>query len=105
MPSIQVSDLVVAAIRDQLRQDETEDDFLRRTLALPERLNGQRAHAPAPPQHAPVSHQNHAIRRTFATHRMSSYISSGYLAVGFAGAPERRWLLPDKTDKIKLRQV
>lgn len=101
MPSIQVSDLVYAAIADQRRPGQTDDDYLRRVLGLPSRAE---ANGSGPTAYLGTGSPRRG-RASFATHRLSSYISADQLHLSFQGGPSRSWPLPPRTDKVALKRI
>lgn len=99
MKSISVSAPVWEAIASRGKFGETEDDVLRRVFGLA----GSKAE-PAPKE-APIKRQSNGPRRSLATDKLSSYISSNELRVAFASGPSKSWKLPPKSDKAALRAV
>lgn len=105
MRSIQISQPVWLAIAGLGKFGETEDDVLRRVFKLPSAPEAVRA-AQAPVSATVESRRSTpGPRRSFATNRMSSYISGNELRIEFASGPRDSWRLPSKSDKEALRIV
>lgn len=109
VPTIEVSDLVSAWLVDERerRPDQSYDDILRSLIGLPVRARSSSASAAKPSQHSvsPSVSVRSTARASVATRRLQSYISGNELVVGFVGAPERRWPLPPRNDKRRIRAV
>lgn len=104
MKSISISEPVWQAIASRGKFGETEDDVLRRVFGLPA-LSGN-SYTPAPPVRSSPATRSSAVRRSsFATDKLSSYISGNELRVAFASGPSESWKLPQKSDKAALRTV
>jgi len=101
MKTITISEPVWQAIANLGKFGETEDDVLRRVFKLSvdsipnEEVQRQTA----------TTHFKSSPRRSFATDRMSSYISGTQLRISFASGPSDAWALPPKNDKAALREV
>lgn len=101
MRSINVSEEVWQVIAAEGKFGETEDDALRRRFKLPPNSSSQASMRGSSQQRGNAS----APRASFATKRLSSYISGDQLHLSFQGGPTRSWQLPVKSDKLKLRLV
>lgn len=99
MKSISVSLPVWEAIASRGKFGETEDDVLRRVFGL----SGSTAE-PAT-KATPAHRESNGPRRSFATDKLSSYISGNELRVAFASGASKSWKLPPKSDKAALRTV
>ena len=99
MKSISVSLPVWEAIASRGKFGETEDDVLRRVFGL----SGKKAEPGAKTTNAAKSESG--PRRSFATDKLSSYISGNELRVEFASGPSKSWKLPPKSDKTGIRAV
>lgn len=97
MKSISVSDPVWQAIASRGKFGETEDDVLRRVFGLAALHSNE--------SEASRTRRSSGPRRSFATDKMSSYISGNELRVSFASGPSKSWKLPPKGDKAGLRVV
>ncbi len=102
MKSISISMPVWNAIAGQGKFGETEDDVLRRVFGLPP-AKAQEESVSFPADHRPRAESNR--RRSFATDKLSSYISGNELRVAFASGPMKSWKLPAKEDKESLRMI
>jgi negative regulator of replication initiation len=105
MRSISISEPVWQALAAQGKFGETEDDVLRRVFGLP-----PAPEAAAPPrsgltQAKPQTRSAGMRRRSFATNRMSSYISGNELRVAFATGESNAWKLPTQGDREGVRAV
>lgn len=105
MHTITVTEPVWQAIASRGKFGETEDDVLRRVFDLPAASspNGGRETNQEP--NSFTARRASGPRRSFATDRMSSYISANQLHVSFVSGPSSSWTLPSKTDKTSLRTV
>jgi len=103
MRTISISDPVWDAIASRGKFGETEDDVLRRVFGLPPLASGATVAAKAPSSAAPAMQGRR--RSSFATDKLSSYISGNELRVSFASGPSKSWKLPPKSDKASLRAV
>lgn len=99
---ITISQQVWEAIAERGRFGETEDDVLRRVFKLPSPEQGA-AHAAT--DSATRNKARAQPRRSFATDRMTSYISGNELRVSFASGPSNSWKLPPRDDKNAIRAV
>ena len=99
MKSISVSVSVWEAIASRGKFGETEDDVLRRVFGL----SGNAAESA--PRAATANRNSNGPRRSFATDKLSSYISGNELRVAFASGASKSWKLPPKSDKAALRSV
>ena len=99
MKSISVSVPVWDAIASRGKFGETEDDVLRRVFGL----SGSKAESA--PKSAPATRKSNGPRRSFATDKLSSYISGNELRVDFASGASKSWKLPAKSDKNALRAM
>lgn len=104
MKSISISDPVWEAIAGRGKFGETEDDVLRRVFGLPPNSADSSVTAAAT-KPVPVTRQSNGPRRSFATDKLSSYISGNELRVSFASGASKSWTLPAKKDKTALRTV
>lgn len=104
MRSINVSEPVWQAIADRGKFGETEDDVLRRVFDLPENTETDKD-VLATQQRAASSSKSIGPRRSFATDKLSSYISDNKLRVSFASGPSSSWTLPERDDKANIRIV
>jgi len=110
MRRIEISEMVWEAIAVHGKFGETEDDALRRILKLPAQDSAQdRATAPSSQPESrmrPMPLTGSARSRSrLATTRMSSFVQNGSLVVAFAGGQRKSFTLPDRKDKLKVRQV
>ena len=94
MRTIKVSEVVWNKIAERGKFGETEDDALRRVFGLP---------ALAPEQKQPVRRGRGAIR--YATKRMSARVENGTLIVAFEDGARHEWPLPNRVDKVNIRNV
>lgn len=101
MKSVSISQPVWDAIASRGKFGETEDDVLRRVFNISPRA----ASEPAPPAPSRTARQSKGRRRSFATDKLSSYISGNELRVSFASGASQAWKLPPKSDKAALRVV
>ncbi|MGO9147304.1 MAG: hypothetical protein ACLQDF_13120 [Desulfomonilia bacterium] len=101
MRTISISEPVWEAIADRGKFGETEDDVLRRVFLLPPADNLEKNVLP----HHSGRSKPHTPRRSFATKRMSSYVSSDKLHVSFDGGHSKSWALPNQSDKMGIRTV
>jgi hypothetical protein len=101
MKSVSISQPVWDAIASRGKFGETEDDVLRRVFGLPPRSAPESA--PVPPSRP--TRQATGRRQSFATDKLSSYISGNELRVSFASGASQSWKLPPKNDKTTLRLV
>ena len=104
MKSISISEPVWEAIAGRGKFGETEDDVLRRVFGLPPLAGGNSSTA-ATIKAAPIARQSKGPRRSFATDKLSSYISGNELRVSFASGASKSWKLSSKNDKAALRVV
>ncbi|HTA65858.1 MAG TPA: hypothetical protein VK753_10175 [Xanthomonadaceae bacterium] len=105
MKPITVSEPVWQAIAARGKFGETEDDVLRRVFGLTEDTNPPGDHQTNQASQPPVRPRVTGPRQSFATDRLSSYISGNELRVSFASGPSNSWVLPKKTDKAAIRVV
>lgn len=109
MPTIEVSELVSAWLVDERerRPDQSYDDILRSLIGLPARARSSSVPAArlSVPDTSPSVAVRSPARASVATRRLQSYISGNQLVVGFVGAAERRWTLPPRDDKRRIRSV
>lgn len=108
MRSINVSLQVWQAIADKGKFGESEDDVLRRVFGLPALTETRAAPSPSNSSEGRALasvRSNPGQRQSFATNRMSSYISGNELRVAFASGPSNSWKLPSKSDKEGIRAV
>lgn len=103
MKSISVSEPVWEAIASRGKFGETEDDVLRRVFGVPPLSSANAAPHIAPT--APATRKSNGPRRSFATDKLSSYISGNELRVSFASGPSSSWKLASKNDKTALRAM
>ena len=97
MRSIKISEAVWAAIAERGRFGETEDVVLRRVFGLPPDDFGEGTSPTGRPKRE---------RRRRATRRMSARTEHGQLVVRFTDdGTERRWTLPDRSDRAAIRHV
>src|SRR3546814_367969 len=101
MKSVSISQPVWDAIASRGKFGETEDDVLRRVFGLPSRSTSE----PAPPSQSRANRPSNGSRPSFATDKLSSYISGNELRVSFASGAAESWKLPPKSDKATLRTV
>lgn len=102
MKTISISEPVWDAIASRGKFGETEDDVLRRVFGI-RPLSPPAASVPARP--ATGARQSKGRRGSFATDKLSSYISGNELRVSFASGASKSWKLPAKSDKAALRVV
>jgi len=114
MRMVRISEEVWAEIAKRGKFGETEDDVLRREFKLPAAGTSTEIRTSDVAQRGAsrndvgvaVTHARGVRRRSsYATTRMSSYVNSGMLHVGFEGGREQSWPLPDRNDKLAIRQV
>lgn len=105
MRTISISEPVWQAIAGVGKFGESEDDVLRRVFGIPAASDAKVTQALSQSQApVPVRSQSNS-RRSFATDRMSSYISGNELRVSFSSGPSSSWKLPPKSDKASIRAV
>lgn len=105
MRTINISEPVWKAIADLGKFGETEEDVLRRVFSLPPADNLDTNTSTLHSNRFPQQTRSHSPRRSFATQRMSSYISGNKLYVSFNGGSSKDWTLPNQSDKIGIRTV
>ena len=94
MRTIRISEEVWNEIAKRGKFGETEEDVLRRVLELEpfgsksERVRGLRQ-----------------PREQYATRRMHAGVHNRQLVVSFEGGSEKRWDLPDRSDKLEIRRI
>lgn len=92
MRTIRISDEVWDEIAERGKFGETPDDVLRRVFGLDKaRDTSQRVQT--------------KIRERFAEQRMTARVEDGHLFVAFQGGASQEFLLPDRTDKNRIRVV
>lgn len=104
MKSISITEPVWEAIASRGKFGESEDDVLRRVFGLPPFSGGQ-VTTTSIAKPSPATRQSHGPRRSFATDKLSSYISGNELRVSFASGASKSWKLPSKSDKAALRTM
>jgi negative regulator of replication initiation len=104
MKSISISQPVWDAIASRGKFGETEDDVLRRVFGLSARADASPAIARTGTPTTPIT-RTQSRRSSYATNKLSSYISGNELRISFASGQSKSWKLPPKTDKAKLRAV
>lgn len=102
MRSISISQPVWDAIASRGKFGETEDDVLKRVFGIQAASGAAQA---APLTEKPATRKSGGRRASFATDKLSSYISGNELRVTFASGPSQSWKLPQKSDKATLRKV
>lgn len=105
MRSISISDPVWQAIAAKGRFGETEDDVLRRIFSLAAAAEATKAPGSVLAHANPLPRNTGTRRRSFATNRMSSYISGNELRVSFASGESNAWPLPVQGDREGIRAV
>jgi len=100
MKLISISEPVWEAIASRGKFGETEDDVLRRVFGLPVLSDNSQSAVPAK-----ITRQDKGRRQSFATDKLSSYISGNDLRVAFASGASKSWKLPPKSDKAALRSM
>jgi hypothetical protein len=105
MKGILVSEAVWNAIAALGKFGETEDDVLRRVFKLPVCPAAEAALMQPPQVGLRKAARSSGPRSSFATDKMSSYISGNELRVSFASGASSAWRLPSKSDKAALRTV
>jgi len=105
MKSISISQPVWNAIASRGKFGETEDDVLRRVFGLSPRSDSSPTLATTDTAANLTTRSSTSRRRSFATNKLSSYISGNELRISFASGQSKSWKLPSKTDKAKLRSV
>jgi hypothetical protein len=105
--TINISPPVWQAIAERGKFGESEDDVLRRVFGLPASTNSAQTPDALPEKvHRFTGTPRKANqRRSFATNRMSSYISGNQLRVEFATGQSGTWVLPAKSNKEGLRAI
>ncbi len=100
MKTIRVSMEVWDQIAKRGKFGETEDDVLRRVFGMDSHDNGS------------VGIETNDRRRKsgpqqgrYATRRQHADVRNGQLIVSYEEGPERRWDLPDRSDKPGIRRV
>lgn len=104
MKSINISQPVWEAIAALGKFGESEDDVLRRVFEIHGSADAPMDRQPQPASHR-ASHRSSGPRRSFATDRLSSYISGNELRLSFESGPSSSWTLPAKSDKAAIRVV
>jgi hypothetical protein len=100
MRVIRVSEEVWEQIAKRGKLGETEDDVLRREFGIePGRATESGSVVAAAKRNQPRP------RSRFAQTRMHAAVHSEHLVVQFEGGEERRWKLPEKSDKAMIRQI
>ena len=97
MRNIKVSADVWQEIATRGKFGETEDDVLRRVFELPQVSNIQ--------QRKSMRQESSSLRPMYATQRLSSNIIDNKLQLIFQGGNSNAWDLPDKSDKMAIRDV
>ena len=105
MRSISISDPVWQAIAAKGMFGETEDDVLRRVFGLAPATEATTAPAAGLARATPPPRTTGARRRSFATNRMSSYLSGNELRVSFASGESNAWPLPKQGDREGIRAI
>ena len=92
MRTVRISEEVWQEIAERGKFGESVDDVLRRVFGL---------------ETATIEESNlkQRTRRNKATNRMGSRVANGMLIVEFATGDRDEFKLPDKTNKIKIREV
>ena len=90
--TIRISDEVWDEIAKTGKFGETEDDVLRRIFGIKAPTAAQTTVSPRP-------------RGRYATHRMHAGVHNFNLVVSFDGGKEKRWKLPNRDDKAKIRHI
>ncbi len=96
--TIRISPDVWDEIVKRGRFGETPNDVLRREL------RGHRAPGVSSSGDATEGGAGH-FRHRQAVRRMSAGVDDGYLAVAFQDGPASRWQMPDRGDKVGIRNV
>jgi hypothetical protein len=105
MRSILISDPVWQAIAANGKFGETEDDVLRRVFGLAPATEATAAPGPGLARATALPRSTGTRRQSFATNRMSSYISGNELRVSFASGEANAWPLPKQGDREGIRTV
>lgn len=105
MRSIRISEEVWQAIASRGKFGETEDDVLRRVFELPPNS----MHAGVQSTTGIGEHRSPRVpsapRRSFATQRMTSFISQDQLHIEFQGGASFSCKLPDRSNKAGIRTM
>lgn len=101
MRSALISEPVWEAVAAKGKFGESEDDVLRRVFGLAPTPSGPTNPSPGQAR----SRGAGTRRRSFATNRMSSYISGNELRVSFASGEASSWHLPEKGDRDGIRAL
>lgn len=97
MRTIRISDEVWDEIAKRGKFGETEDDVLRREFDLDVQPATEASDRMAARATRPRGH--------YATNRMHAGVHNHQFAVSFASGENRRWDLPDHTDKSAIRKI
>lgn len=92
MRTIKISEDVWSKIAEKGKFGETEDDVLRRVFEI----------EPAPPEERTIMR---TPRRNYSTKKMHAGVHENHLQVSFETGENRRWPLPEKSDKEGIRKV
>lgn len=96
MRAIRITEEVWKEIARRGKFGETEDDVLRRVFRI--------EHKPGESS-APTTDRHTGHRGRYATVRMHSGVKNGQLVVSFESGAERRWDLPDRSQKERIRKI
>lgn len=100
MRTIRVSDEVWSGIEKHRRFGETDDEVVRWAFRIVEMARKGASGRPAQPSPNAARHRGH-----FAKVRMHAGVHDGQLLVSFENGAQRRFDLPDRKDKERIRRV
>lgn len=103
MRTIRISEEVWQAIAKDGKFGETEEDVLRRVFKLPANSMADRDKANLEVGRRLPHRVSSGRRRSFATQRMTSFISKNQLNIEFQDGTSSSWTLPDRSDKAGIR--
>jgi negative regulator of replication initiation len=105
MRTIRISEEVWEAIANHGKFGETEEDVLRRVFNLPANSMRFPDQANLEVDSRPRRRVSSGRRRSFATQRMTSFISKNQLYIEFQDGTSSSWTLPEHSDKAEIRTL
>ena len=105
MRTIRISEEVWEAIANHGKFGETEEDVLRRVFKLPANSMRFPDQANLEVGSRPPRRVSSGRRRSFATQRMTSFISKNQLYIEFQDGTSSSWTLPERSDKAEIRTL